>query len=221
MAEEATVAEATQGDTGGASAALHPSATPEVAEAAPAQAEPASEAPAEAPADNPAEADNKEAEAQPKLAIDPNFKMPDGMELDADVANKFVPLAQEMNLNQEQAQQLADFYAAEKARMVQAQVDGWEKTNAEWVEQVHSDQEIGGEKLDESVGFANKALDKYGTPELKEALASTGAGNHPEFIRFMTRVGKAMSEDTIGVGTAGPAGRSNGDRAKILFPNHK
>jgi hypothetical protein len=177
MAEEATVAEATQGDTGEASAALHPSATPEAAEAAPAQAEPASEAPAEAPADNPAEADNKEAQAgeQPKLAIDPNFKMPEGVELDAEVANKFVPLAQEMNLNQ---------------------------------------------KLDESVGFANKALDKYGTPELKEALASTGAGNHPEFIRFMTRVGKAMSEDTIGVGTAAP-GQSNIDRAKILFPNHK
>jgi hypothetical protein len=125
MAEEATVAEATQGDTGEASAALHPSATPEAAEAAPAQAEPASEAPAEAPADNPAEADNKEAQAgeQPKLAIDPNFKMPEGVELDAEVANKFVPLAQEMNLNQEQAQQLADFYAAEKTRMLQAQVD--------------------------------------------------------------------------------------------------
>ncbi len=219
MAEEATAAPAAEGDSAGGEAAaeatLHPSAEQEAAPAAPAQAEPASEAPAEAPAENPAEAE------QTLAAIDPNFKMPEGMELDADVAQQFVPLAQDLKLNQEQAQQLADFYAAEKAKAIEAQAKEWEKTNAEWQDQTHADDEIGGDKLDESLGFANKALDKYGSPELKEALTATGAGNHPEFIRFMTRVGKAMSEDTIGVGTATPTGQSNLDRAKILFPDHK
>ncbi len=105
--------------------------------------------------------------------------------------------------------------------MIEAQTADWQKVNAEWKEQISADDEIGGEKLDESLGFANKALEKYGTPELNDALAATGGGNHPEIVRFFYRVGKAMSEDTIGVGAATPAGRGNNDRAKILFPDHK
>jgi hypothetical protein len=219
MAEEATGAPATAAATGEPAAAapvdgsalLHPSA---------------SDAPAAAPAEAPAEAP-KEAEAkdEDKSADKPagapeeykDFAMPEGVELDAEALEKFTPVAKELNLDQDQAQKLVDFYAAERTKLEQGVFDNWQKTQTEWQETVKSDEEVGGAEMEEKLGIANKALEKFGGEKLSEALLATGAGNHVEVVRFAYRVGKAMSEDTIGTNSAAP--KNELDRAKLLFPN--
>jgi hypothetical protein len=199
---------------------LHPSADDNqpaaddkpAADAAPTDDKPADDKPAE-DADKPKEGEDANATA----AVTAEFKMPEGMELDTEAAEKFAPMAQELGLDQEQAQKLVDFYAEERQKLEKANVDVWEKTQADWQELVKSDEEVGGADLEEKLGVATKALEKFGTPALNDAILAMGAGNNVEFIRFTYRVGKAMSEDTIGTGT--PAPKNDRDRAKILFPD--
>ena len=79
-----------------------------------------------------------------------------------------------------------------------------------WLDQSSSDKEFGGERLDANLAVAKTALDKFGTPELKQLMNQTGLGNHPELIRFFYRAGKAISEDTY----VGGHKEGEGDRPK-------
>jgi len=63
---------------------------------------------------------------------------------------------------------------------------------------------------------AKKALDSFGTPELRTLLNESGIGNHPELIRFMVRAGKAISSDTFVAGERGAAGARR-DLASNLY----
>ena len=161
--------------------------------------------------------DKDKADGDEPKALSTEFKMPEGMELDTEAAEAFIPLAQELGLDQDQAQKLVDFYATERTKLQKASVDAWEKTQADWQDQVKSDPEVGGADLEENLGIATKALKKFGNDAFNDAILAAGMGNNVEFIRFAFKIGKAMSEDTIGTGS--PAVKTDLDRAKLLFPN--
>ena len=114
-------------------------------------------------------------------------------ELDPEVLTAFGDVAKELNLPQEAAQKVLDKVApviqAKQAKVV-------EQTKVEWANQSKSDQEFGGESLNDSLDVAKTSLDTFGTDALKSLLQETGLGNHPEVIRFMYRAGKAISEDS-------------------------
>jgi hypothetical protein len=84
------------------------------------------------------------------------------------------------------------------------------------------DKEFGGDKLSENLGVAKKALDAFGTAELRSLLNQSGLGDHPEVIRFMYRAGKAISEDRF-VGGAPAVGKGApknfADFADVLYSN--
>ena len=63
---------------------------------------------------------------------------------------------------------------------------------------------------------AKKALETFGTPELRTLLNESGMGNNPEVIRAFYRVGKAISEDKFVSGKATPADAND---ARSLYPN--
>jgi hypothetical protein len=141
-----------------------------------------------------------------------DLKMPDGIELDKASAEEFTTIAKELKLDQTAAQKLADI----AAKQAQRQVEAHAKLVESWVEKVKTDKEIGGDKLEENLGIARKALDTFGTPELKDVLNASGLGNHPEVIKAFVKAGKAISEDRFVSGA--PKGPET-DIAKKLFPN--
>ena len=141
-----------------------------------------------------------------------DLKMPEGVELDTAAAGEFTEIAKELKLTQEQAQKVADI----GAKMAQRQAESHANLVAQWTEQVKTDKEIGGDKLAENLGIARKAIDTFGSPELKALLNSTGLGNHPEVVKLAFKVGKAISEDSFVTGK--PKGAEN-DAAKTMFPN--
>jgi hypothetical protein len=71
-----------------------------------------------------------------------------------------------------------------------------EQVRADWANESQTDEEFGGEALNENLNVAKQALDAFGTDAFKSLLQETGFGNHPEIIRFMYRAGKAISEDS-------------------------
>jgi hypothetical protein len=70
--------------------------------------------------------------------------------------------------------------------------DTIQKAAAEWAAAAVADKEYGGDMLTDSLVTAKKALDAFGTPELRTLLNDSRLGNHPEVIRFMVRAGKAL-----------------------------
>lgn len=149
------------------------------------------------PAEKPDDKEQKQDGAPEKY----EFKPAEGQELDTAALEQFEPIARELNLTNEQAQKMVDLYGTKIMPMVQKQqAESWQKTTEQWAADVKSDKEIGGDKLTANLSAAQRALDQFGTPELKEYLDSTGLGNHPALVKAFIKVGKAMSEDKVVTG---------------------
>lgn len=124
-----------------------------------------------------------------------DFKSAEGVDLDTEALKDFEPVARDLNLTNEQAQKLVDAYPKILAGVQQRQADAWQKQTEDWAASVKADKEIGGDKLTANLSAAQRALDQFGGPALKEYLDSTGLGNHPELVKTFVKIGKAMSED--------------------------
>lgn len=146
-----------------------------------------------------------------------DFVMPEGVEVDAALITEATPLFKELGLTQDQAQKLVDFQAKQAQASSEGRVDAFNQLMKDWSEKSKNDSEFGGDKFEENVGIARSAIDKFGTPELKQLLEEHGVGNHPEVIRFMIKVGKMTAEDVPG-GTVTPTSKAQ-DRVSLMYPN--
>lgn len=128
------------------------------------------------------------------------FKAPKNVSFDEGVIGAFSEVAKELNLPQDAAQKVLD----KMAPVIQArQMEQFEAARNQWAADTKADKEFGGEKLDENLATAKKALDTFGTPEFRALLNESGFGNHPEVIRVFYRAGKAISEDRFVAGAGG------------------
>lgn len=184
------------------------------APAADAPATPAATDPAAAPAADAQKADDKPQGAPEQYA---DFTVPEGVTLDAAAVDEFKALAKEHNLSQEAAQKFAELGIKATQNVEARYAEHVKQAKAQWAEDSRADKEFGGDKLEENLATAKKALDAFSSPEFSKLLAESGFGNHPEVIRTFYRVGKAISEDRLVTGATRPA--DAGDAAKRLFPN--
>lgn len=183
------------------------------------------------PAEANTEGDNTEKPAGESITGAPEayeFKAPEGSKFDEETIGTFSKVAKELDLSQGAAQKILDAIAPKVAeRFMARQVEALQQASTEWQNATRSDKTLGGEKLEENLSVAKKALDAFGTPELRKLLGpydakdnpqGTGLGNHPEIIRAFFNAGKAISEDKFVPGGKAP---SQGERnaAKALYPN--
>ena len=140
------------------------------------------------------------------------FDLPNDFDMNQDTLAEYHAWSKENNLTQEQAQKGVDMVA----QMKQAEMDAWVQQQKSWVEDAKADAEFGYDKFDESISVAVKARDSFGTSEFNEMLDSSGLGNHPEMIRFLHRVGKAISENSVVVGGTTTAQLT---REAVLYPS--
>lgn len=145
-----------------------------------------------------------------------DFAFEEGKALDIELADDIKATAKELGLTQSQAQKLADLALKRTESAQSKQAEMLAQARDEWAGQAKADKEFGGDAIEANLATARKALDTFGTPELKALLNESGLGNHPEVIRFFYRSGKAISEDRVIRG--GAAGQPT-DPAKRLFPN--
>ena len=156
-----------------------------------------------------APAEGKDPQAEPAPEVNPedavpekyeDFQAPEGVTLDTEVTDEFKTLANEMKLPQKKAQQVADLGVKMLNKWQANQTEAISNTISAWAEQTRADKDIGGGKLDENLSVAKRALDTFGTPELRKMLNESGLGNHPEIIRFMYKAGQTLGEDNIVLG---------------------
>ena len=153
--------------------------------------------------------DVETAPATAPAPFDPEaITFPDGVTREEALFNDFTDIAKEHGLTGPAAQRLIDLAAKQLASATQRQQAVWEQQNAEWQTQIKADKEIGGDKLPGTLQtFAKVASNpELSDPQFREALAATGAGNHPAIVRTLARWAKALSEG--GPIQGGPAGSS-------------
>jgi len=168
----------------------------------------------DSPADSSDKADPKEESAVPETY---EFSMPEGVELDEATAADFSLIAKDASLTQVQADKFVSIYQKAQADGLEAQQTAWQDQLASWRDEASSDPDIGGAKFQENIGLAKKGLDVFGNEKLKEALNTSGMGNHPEVIRMLTKIGTAVSDDSFVFGKNNPQVKKS--HADLLFPN--
>jgi len=145
-----------------------------------------------------------------------SFAAPEGVTFDDAVIDAFSEVARDLNLPQDQAQKMLDKMAPVMAARQAEQIAA---VRSQWEADARADKEFGGEKLDENLAVAKKAMDAFATPELKTLLNETGMGNHPEIIRAFYRAGKTISEDKFINGASGNAPRQGDARRMYAASN--
>lgn len=166
--------------------------------AAPAATDPKPEGDPAKPED-PAKTNDDKPKDQPQGAPEAyeSFKLPEGMELDAEVLGEFTAFAKELNLPQDKAQKIVDFQAKLAAKQADEYQAAALKQGQEWANQIKSDPELGGDNYERSVASAVKVIQAFGDDGLRDLLNQSQLGNNPALFKFCHRISQAISEDKL------------------------
>ncbi len=143
----------------------------------------------------------------PEVPDSYEFELPEGVELDASLAEAATPVFKELGLSNEQASQLVQLYMDNQAAQAEASQKALGDQIEQWQNDLKADQDFGGDNYEENVAkvtefFANTAPE--GSQDaLKQLFDSTGLGSHPEFVKYMLNL-----STLIPTGEDQPAGGS-------------
>lgn len=143
--------------------------------------------------------------------------MPEGFEKDPQVFDALADASRELDLTQDKAQKLVNHVLPVLHRRAEEQQA---ETHDKWIAEVKADPEIGGQRLDENLGIAKRAVVAFASDGMQELLNGP-LGSHPEVVRFLVKVGQTVSEDQfVSGGQAGESVDLNDSAAvaKKLYP---
>lgn len=146
-------------------------------------------------------------------------KLPEGAELDTATLDLFSPIFKELGITNEGAQKLVDAYIP----LIQSTIDKQKKEAqsdykaivAGWHADTMKDL---GPNAKQDLAACGRALNKFGSKELRELFQETGVGNHKEMVRFMVKIGKTISEDSVVVPKDNPTTLFGPD-PKRMYPS--
>lgn len=155
--------------------------------------------------------------------------LPADTAIDTEALAALAPIAKEIGLSNAGMSKLAGVYADKILPHVTKQIAGEIETQAatqakDWANETRlaieggkdaagkpiapaatdkGEPVYGGLSYKEVTQVAARALDRLGTPELREFLETSGFGNNEALVRFAFRAGRAISEDTFDRGAGG------------------
>ena len=172
--------------------------------AKPAEAKPAEPDKNAVTAENPFKVDEIKF-ADPNLSVDPAIAAPF-----AEVVNKF-------GISREAVTALLDLQQKSMLANSEAGSRDWVKTQETWAAEVMADKDIGGQNWPKVQTQIGSIMDKFGSPELRQAFDLTGAGNHPAVVKFMSNIASVLTEG--GFISSNQTAQGQRSAAEILYPN--
>lgn len=149
---------------------------------------------------------DKQSEPETEEEVDySQIKCPDGFELDKDIMAQVSPVLKELKCSKENAEKIVAAGAEVFNKAIQAQADAYAQKVSDWEKETRADEILGKE---ENIAIANRAVLEFGDERLTKEIIEAGLGNHPAFVRFCYKVGKAICEDQV-VNSTGSATASN------------
>jgi hypothetical protein len=158
------------------------------------------------------------------------FKAPEGYTIDKALIDKAAPIFKELNLNQDAAQKLVEFYATTQLDGAKAGEANYSAMRETWRGEVLKDTTLSsGSDLKPEVKQAiGRTVDSLGPELAKEFRATmdlTGAGDNPAFVKAMYKLSEFVTEGRpVAGGGPSPAGqKAPGSKppsiASAMFPN--
>lgn len=126
-----------------------------------------------------------------------DLKIAEGSLLDKSRVTEIEAYAKDNKLTNQQAQDLLNKEHEVVSKFHTNQISQFEQTKEKWRQEIVNDKEFGGENFNRNVEYAHRALNQYGSQSLKEQLEKTGLGNHPDLVKMLSNIGKAMAEDRL------------------------
>lgn len=198
-------------DTPAVGALLQEAAPPADASAAPADAPEQTGAEGEQKTDDSTD-EQKPADGAPEAYE--AFTAPEGVVLADSVLEVAQQAFKDANLSQEKAQSLIDKLTPAIAQAQQEALDAAIQSQiTDWVAAAKADEQIGGDKLAPALANANRVVDTFGSPELRDMLITSGLGNHPAVIKFCDAIFSKISPDTFVAAAPRPGGKQS------FYPN--
>lgn len=155
----------------------------------------ATKSPTEAkPGETPAEPVEGEKPAEAAPIVYETFKVPEGLALDEGVVKDFTAILAEAKAPQEVGQKMIDLYFKEVDKIGKYQNEVWDRTQEQWLNDIRSDAEIGGSRIETVHQTCGAVIERFGNENLRKALTMTGMGNHPEMVRFLNKIGSFLGE---------------------------
>ena len=158
-----------------------------------------------------------------------DLKLPaDVQGIDAAIIERTAAIARAQGLQNDAAQTLLNAQVAEVAAQQAALVEAWKPGGAQWIARdtewrtaAMADTEIGGspEKLAKSVELAQQVMAKFGGAETVQFLKETGLGSHPAALKLLAKIGAAMSESSLVVGSAAASSAPKTVAEKLYGPD--
>jgi hypothetical protein len=160
------------------------------------------------------------------------WKVPEGKQLDAGLVEEASPIFKELNLSQDQAQKLVDFYAKHQGNAYEANAKAFKEMTTSWRDSMKTDADLS--KLvgkdgnfgpdSKLVNTVNRALDGLQNPKLvadfKDAMNLTGAGDNPAFAKILYALAEQVTEGTsYAVGGPTKAATARPTAAAAIYPN--
>src|SRR5438552_5222577 len=109
---------------------------------------------------------------------------------------KIAEFSKKQGLTAEKGQELAALIEDRASALTARQLADYDRETKAWAEQVKTDKELGGLKLQETQRNLGRVMDRFAPKDsaFRKLLDATGYGNHPEFVRFVSKIGQAMAE---------------------------
>ncbi len=146
-----------------------------------------------------------------------DLKFPEDTQVDENIQTKFLEAVNNKDLTPaELAQTIVDL----QQELYTAQLDAHAAQIREWETEVKEDKDLGGDKLDENLAIAKKAVDMLGIEGLMDLLNKTGLGSNIVFTRMFHKIGSVISEDSFVKGGTIQKDKEKSD-AQIMYPSMK
>lgn len=170
-------------------------ASPEIPPAQP-EAEGGAESPPKPEGDTPPIDPDANAPAELTAASYSELKVPDAIRADAALVDGFKDLAVAQKIAPEAAQALLDYYTEVTTKVQAAQIEAWTTTQAQWKSELDAMPELQGDRRAQTENLLGQAITEFGDASVREALNTTGLGNHPGLVRLIYNMASRLVEDS-------------------------
>ena len=128
-------------------------------------------------------------------------KLPEGTELDEDLASEFLTLLNGAKSRTELAEGLMDMQLKVAAQAEEAMTKAWNDTQETWKKEMEEDPKVGGTQLSANLAKAQEVINTYAeNPNaVKELLTLTGAGNSVHMLKLLMAIASAIPGESAPV----------------------
>ena len=171
-----------------------------------------------APADANAQEGQQDAEKQTETE-DYTFEPTEDFQVPKENLESFTQACKEAKLTKAQAEAMLNWHKQFAGDVSKLQAQQESAQIRQWQDEILRDPEIGGSHWKATVADSRKALNAFDTDgKLRTLLKSMHADYHPDVVRVIARVGRAMGEDKF-IGSRGESSGKERPLEERMWPN--